>query len=469
MPASFAPGRTEPRLVDLSQPDDDLLIHTGRAELEEIVRSGDVEALSRVEGNFAAAARDGVTIRLARTLGRPLRYFVAKRETGPYLVVADRIDVIADYCRREGIEWQFHPSYTRVVPAHYLTELDQVGCPDPNPRYRRFFSPAAGAGRADVAALASGYFEALRGSIASAIEILPREAPLGVAFSGGADSTAVAALLWKVLKTRNETDRVRLFTLSIGDGEDRAAAEAAADALGMRDRWSAVEASPESLDMPRAVACVEDYRPLDVQCAAVERAFLGRLREIEPGLVFLFDGDGGDENWKSYPPEDSDVTIQSVLNNPLLYHEGWGVDSIKHSLTYSGGLSRGIVRGCAPAREFGFRLLSPHASRPAIAAALAAPLRELVGQDTERLLSLKGEIVRAGLRNLDLEAPIAPKRRFQRGATSDSVFARRLAATRAELRRLHEARFAGFAERDGDAGRAGSRVDTAGEDASSNA
>ncbi len=469
MPASFVPGRTEPRLVDLSQPDDDLLINTGRAEVEEIVRSGDVEALSRVEGNFAAAARDGVTIRLARTLGRPLRYFVAKRETGPYLVVADRIDAIADYCRREGIEWQFHPSYTRVVPAHYLTELDQVGCPDPNPRYRRFFSPAAGAGRADVAALASAYFEALRDSIASTLEALPRGAPLGVAFSGGADSTAVAALLGEVLKSRNETDRVRLYTLSIGDGEDRSAAETVADALGMRDRWTAVEASPESLDLPRAVACIEDYRPLDVQCAAVERAFLGRLREVEPGLVFLFDGDGGDENWKSYPPEDSDVTIQSVLNNPLLYHEGWGVDSIKHSLTYSGGLSRGIVRGFAPAREFGFRLLSPHASRPAIAAALAAPLRELVGQDTERLLSLKGEIVRAGLRDLGREAPIAPKRRFQRGATSASVFSQRLAATRAELRRLHEARFAGFAERDGDAGLAGSRAAAAGEDASSNA
>ncbi len=237
----------------------------------------------------------------------------------------------------------------------------------------------------------------------------------------------------------------------------------------MRDRWSAIEASPDSLDLSRAVACVEDYRPLDVQCAAVERAFLGRLREIEPELVFLFDGDGGDENWKSYPPEDSDVTIQSVLNNPLLYHEGWGVDSIKHSLTYSGGLSRGIVRGFAPAREFGFRLVSPHASRPAIAAALAAPLRDLVGQDTQLLLSLKGKIVRAGLRDLGRDSPLAPKRRFQQGATSASVFERRLAATRAELRGMHEARFAGFAERDGDAGRAGSRAIAAGEDVSSNA
>jgi asparagine synthase (glutamine-hydrolysing) len=208
-----------------------------------------------------------------------------------------------------------------------------------------------------------------------------------------------------------------------------------------------VEASRDELDLTRAVACIEDYRPLDVQCAAVERAFLRGLRAAAPRLAFLFDGDGADENWKSYPPGDSDLTIRSVLNNPLLYHEGWGVDSIKHSLTYSGGLSRGVVRGFAPAREFGFRLLSPHAMRPAIRAALAAPLRDLVGEDVERLLALKGRIADAGLRSLGFPGvPIAPKKRFQHGAVSDSVFRERLTAGRPELRRIHEARFAGFAE-----------------------
>ena len=36
-----------------------------------------------------------------------------------------------------------------------------------------------------------------------------------------------------------------------------------------------------------------------------------------------------------------DDTINSVLNNTMLYQEGWGVEAIKHSLTYSGGQSRG--------------------------------------------------------------------------------------------------------------------------------
>ena len=42
-------------------------------------------------------------------------------------------------------------------------------------------------------------------------------------------------------------------------------------------------------------------------------------------------------------------TENNPLNNTMLYHEGWGVDSIKHSLTYSGGMSRGCARTHAPA------------------------------------------------------------------------------------------------------------------------
>ena len=82
-------------------------------------------------------------------------------------------------------------------------------------------------------------------------------------------------------------------------------------------------------------------------------------------LTYLLDGDGGDENLKSYPLEDSDLTLSSVLRNPLLYQEGWGVDAIKHSPVYSGGLSRSYVRTYAPgvgARLHG--VLAVHACAP---------------------------------------------------------------------------------------------------------
>ena len=39
----------------------------------------------------------------------------------------------------------------------------------------------------------------------------------------------------------------------------------------------------------------------------------------------------------------SELTIRSVVNNRMLYQEGWGVDSIKHSLTYSGGKGRTLT------------------------------------------------------------------------------------------------------------------------------
>ncbi len=42
----------------------------------------------------------------------------------------------------EGLDDQFHPSYTRMVPAHHLMRVELVGCPDPNPVYQRFFEPA---------------------------------------------------------------------------------------------------------------------------------------------------------------------------------------------------------------------------------------------------------------------------------------------------------------------------------------
>jgi asparagine synthase (glutamine-hydrolysing) len=226
--------------------------------------------------------------------------------------------------------------------------------------------------------------------------------------------------------------------------------------LGVESHWNVVESPPAELSARAAVDSIEDYRPLDVQCAAAMLAFATALRRLEPNLVYLFDGDGGDENWKSYPIEDSDLTIKSVLNNPLLYHEGWGVDSIKHSLTYSGGFSRGVVRGFAPARALGFVPISPHAMRPAIGAALSAPLRELVGEDVDRLMALKGEVISAGLRGRGIDLPIAPKRRFQRGAVSPDLFARTLALSRSELRAMHEGRFAASPSPDTELPRSGS-------------
>ena len=55
---------------------------------------------------------------------------------------------------------------------------------------------------------------------------------------------------------------------------------------------------------------------------------------------------------KDYPIEENhELTIRSVIDNLMLYQEGWGVGRIKHSLTYSGGLSRSYVQQHAPGAD----------------------------------------------------------------------------------------------------------------------
>jgi asparagine synthase (glutamine-hydrolysing) len=185
------------------------------------------------------------------------------------------------------------------------------------------------------------------------------------------------------------------------------------------------------------VAVIEDYKPLDVDCAAVNLALLAGIRERYPDWRLLVDGDGGDENLKDYPIEaNSELTIRSVVNNRMLYQEGWGVESIKHSLTYSGGFSRGCVRGYACAHEHGFQAFSPFTRPSVIAVAEAIPFAALTEGSHERLYALKGEIVSRGVRSvLGVEMPVFPKRRFQHGSVSASDIARLFPENEARYRR----------------------------------
>jgi asparagine synthase (glutamine-hydrolysing) len=406
------------RLIDLTgfqaSPD----IAPQREPLMAAIRAGDIARLSSTGGHFAGAARDGQTVRLARTVGVPLRYFVAKMYHGPFLVVADRIDRIFDWCQRQRIGWQFEPAYTRMIPAHYLVEIDQVGCPDPMPRYRRFFEPEIAAGPADVDAIGATYVRAACGALQSWMASVPAGEPMAIAFSGGVDSTSVWLLARHAASAlgRNPDD-VRAFTLDFGGGTDAVQAEEVARTLGLESSWERVAVAASEYDLHDAIATIEDYHPLDVECAAASLCLLRAIRERYPSLGYLLDGDGGDENLKAYPLEDSDLTLSSILRNPMLYQEGWGIGAIKHSLTYSGGLSRGYVRTVAPAARYGFTAFSPYSTRAAMASAVAIPFEQLLGGSAERLLTLKQDVVAAGVKAVTgIEMPVRAKRRFQDGA-----------------------------------------------------
>lgn len=391
-------------------------------QISAAVQSGDTQALAQSSGHFAATARDGQTVRLARTLGLPLRYFVAKMFHGPFLIAADRIDTLFVWCQEQKIGWQFDPLYTRMVPAHYLIEMDQIGCPDPAPRYRRFFTPPIAQGPADVDAAGQAYVQGAFDALKRWLSTVPEGEPIALAFSGGVDSTSVFLLARHALKTLGrDPDAVCAFTLDLGGGRDAAQAEEVVRELGLRDQWEAVSVPAANVNLEDAIAVIEDYHPLDVECAAVSLCLLRGLRERCPTLRYLLDGDGGDENLKSYPLEDSDLTLSSVLRNPMLYQEGWGAENFKHSLTYSGGLSRSYVRTYAPAQRYGFDAFSPYTDRAALAAALAIPFETVLGGSVERLYTLKADVVRAGVRAVTgIGMPTPPKRRFQDGAGGDS-------------------------------------------------
>ena len=435
-------------IINLIRPESQRLWSLTEADACRRLLASDVDAVLAIDGAFALVAQDGERVVLARSLDRPLRYFLAKSTDGPVLIVAERIDEIANELARHGWANQFHPSYTRMVPAHHVTTLRLIGCPDPNPIHRRFFDPPRETLPLDLDVLGRHYIEALYAELRGWLAVQDNMAPIGVPFSGGVDSGAVLLCLSQLLLNEGQSPaRLKAFTLSVdGQGDDAQQAREFLRRTNLEMLGETIDVRGADLDPLRAVAVIEDYKPLDVECAAVNLALLARLRARYPEWSLLVDGDGGDENLKDYPiEENSELTIRSVVNNRMLYQEGWGVESIKHSLTYSGGYSRACVRSYACASEYGFAAFSPYTRPSVIAVAEAIPFAALSQGSTDRLYALKGEIVSRGLRAvLGVEMPVFPKRRFQHGSVSadavTTLFPRDEAQYRRHFQTLHAAR-----------------------------
>jgi len=420
------------RVVDLLDPARNRIFNMDLDSARSRVLGGDPSAVRAIEGSFALVAHEGRTVRLARSLDRPMRYFLAKRHEGPALYVADRIDTLHQALAADGLAGQFHPSYTRMVPAHYLVDLALVGCPDPDPTYTRFFTPARGTLPADLDEIGRRYIGALADEIAKWIRTIDasgsRPEPIGVAFSGGIDSGSVFLLTYHMmLRLGLAPSRLKAFVLNVGDGPDVRQAREFLSSVGLSLFLEEIDAKPEDLDVCATLRVLEDYKALDVECAAMGLRLCRGIRERYPEWRHLVDGDGGDENLKDYPiEENTELTIRSVVDNLMLYQEGWGVSRIKHSLTYSGGLSRSYVRTYAPGRHYGFDGFSPYTRPDVIEVAEGVPFAALTGYDVPALYSLKGEIVSRGIKAIaGFDMPVFAKRRFQHGAMpADAMRAR---------------------------------------------
>jgi asparagine synthase (glutamine-hydrolysing) len=423
--------------VDLLDPCRNQIYNIDIEEARRRVLSGDPAAVRVIEGSFALVAVEGATVRLARSMDRPMRYFLAKRHEGPALFVADRIDTLHRALVDAGLGDQFHPSYTRMVPAHYIVELALVGCPDPDPTYTRFFTPVRDALPPDLDEIGRRYIGALVNEVTSWLHNVPPREPIGVSFSGGIDSGSVFLVTYHtMLRLGLAPARLKAFVLNLGDGPDVQQARSFLSSVGLSLFLEEIPGAPHELDLEDTLRVIEDYKSLDVECAAMGLRLCRGIRERYPDWRFLADGDGGDENLKDYPIEENpELTIRSVVNNLMLYQEGWGVGRIKHSLTYTGGLSRSYVRTYAPATRYGFAGFSPYTRPDVIEVAEAIPFAQLTGYDVPSLYSLKGQIVRRGVKAMTgIDMPVFPKRRFQHGATSIDSMRQRLSGSEREYR-----------------------------------
>jgi asparagine synthase (glutamine-hydrolysing) len=426
------------RVVDLTEPEANQIYNLTVDDARKLLFEQPDGAVRGIQGSFALLAQAGKTVRMVRSLDRPMRYFLAKRQAGPVLIVADRIDTIFEWLKSEGLEQQFHPSYTRMVPAHHIVELQLIGCPDPDPVYTRFFTPVSATLPPDIDEIGRIYISALAEEILLWLKVVPEEEPIGVCFSGGIDSGSVFLATYYVMrKLGMNPARLKAFVLDLGDGPDLQQARLFLDQLGLSLFLEPIAMDASKLDATETIRITEDYKPLDIESATMALALCRGIRDRYPAWRYLIDGDGGDENLKDYPIEENpELTITSVINNQMLYQEGWGVGKIKHSLTYSGGLSRSYTRTYAPAHHYSFSGFSPYTRPDVIAVAEAIPFIRLTEYDVSRLYELKGEIVSRGITAVTgIKMPNFPKRRFQHGALPADALRHRLPLREAEYRR----------------------------------
>src|SRR4029453_809331 len=176
----------------------------------------------------------------------------------------------------------------------------------------------------------------------------PKTAPIGVAFSGGLESGSVFLCIYHaMLRMGLQPSRLKAFVLNLGNGPDVEQARSFLSATGLSLFLEEIEATPDDLDVCETLRVLEDYKPLDVECATMGLRLCRGIRERDTEWQHPAAGEGGNENLKDYPLEkNGELTIRSVVDNLMLYQEGWGVGRTKHSLTYSGGRGGGSDRTC---------------------------------------------------------------------------------------------------------------------------
>ena len=116
------------RIENLLRPEGNVLLNMTYDEAAARVLSGDPKQVDKIDGQFAIMVSEGKTVRMARSIGRPLRYFLAKLIDGPCLLVAERMDEIVARLKEMGISGDKNPG-----PFNLKTDALPFELPAPAP------------------------------------------------------------------------------------------------------------------------------------------------------------------------------------------------------------------------------------------------------------------------------------------------------------------------------------------------
>src|SRR5439155_3546872 len=123
----------------------------------------------------------------------------------------------------------------------------------------------------DPQAIGETYIAALHDEITKWLRQRASDGPVGVCFSGRIDSGSVLLVTYHaMLRLGMSPSRLKAFTLSVdGGGEYLAQARRFLEAVGLAFLLEPVEVASPDIDWREAVRTTEDYKPLDIQSAAM--------------------------------------------------------------------------------------------------------------------------------------------------------------------------------------------------------
>ena len=269
--------------------------------------SGDPAAVRAIDGSFALVAVDGITVRMARSMDRPMRYFLAKRQKGPALYVADRVDTLQRALERDGlggaVSSELHADGARALRRRTVARRLSRSRSDVHAifhaaaqRFRPIWMRSVGATSPRWPMKSAKWLTRHRTQRARRTDrrrlFRRHRQRRGVPghLSRDAEARAVAGPAESVRPESRRRSRRRAGAIVSGP-------------LGLSLFLEEIDAVLDDLDVAETLRVIEDYKTLDVECAAMGLRLCQGIRERYPEWRHLADGDGGDENLKDYPLE----------------------------------------------------------------------------------------------------------------------------------------------------------------------